>query len=100
MLCNWLVCLSIWMAARTKDDAAKCILIFWCLFAFIAAGFEHSVANMTIFSIALLSDHPDKVSLAGAMHNLLWVTIGNVLSGAGIMGVGYWIVGGSATTAP
>ena len=62
VLCNWLVCLAIWGSARTANDAAKCIIIFWCLFAFIAAGFEHSVANMTLFSVALFSDHPESVS--------------------------------------
>ena len=92
ILCNWLVCLAIWTSARTKNDTAKCILIFWCLFAFIAAGFEHSIANMTIFAIALLSEHPDSVSVGGAAWNLLWVTIGNAISGAGIMGFGYWLV--------
>jgi nitrite transporter len=45
-LCNWLVCLALWTSARASSDAAKCILIWWCLFAFIAAGFEHSVANI------------------------------------------------------
>jgi nitrite transporter len=94
ILCNWLVCLAIWTAARTTNDAAKCILIFWCLFAFIASGFEHSVANMTIFAVALLSEHPDAVSYAGAARNLLWVTIGNAISGAVVMGLGYWIVSG------
>lgn len=94
MLCNWLVCLAMWAGARTKDDTTKCIIIFWCLYAFIAAGFEHSVANMTVFSISLLSEHPSNVSLLGAGYNLLWVTIGNLLSGAIIMGVGYWIVAG------
>ena len=98
MLCNWLVCLALWAGARTKDDTAKCIIIFWCLFAFIAAGFEHSVANMTVFSIALLSEHPSNISLAGAIHNLLWVTIGNLISGALVMGVGYWIVAGRPTS--
>ncbi|PKP78235.1 MAG: nitrite transporter NirC [Alphaproteobacteria bacterium HGW-Alphaproteobacteria-3] len=94
MLCNWLVCLAIWTAARTRDDAAKCILIFWCLFAFIAAGFEHSVANMTVFSVALMSEHGAGIDLAGAVHNLFWVTLGNLISGVVIMGAGYWIVGG------
>ena len=94
ILCNWLVCLALWSGARTKDDTAKCIIIFWCLFAFIAAGFEHSVANMTVFSIALMSEHPQDVSLMGAGHNLLWVTIGNLIAGVIIMGVGYWIVAG------
>jgi len=92
MLCNWLVCLAIWCAARTKNDAAKCILIFWCLYAFIAAGFEHSVANMTVFGVALLSEHPEAITTAAACRNLLWVTLGNSLSGAVFMGVGYWLV--------
>jgi len=100
MLCNWLVCLAIWTSARTKNDTAKCILIFWCLFAFIAAGFEHSIANMTIFSVALLSEHPETVTLAGAARNLFWVTLGNAISGAGFMGAGYWLVCGRPRLGP
>lgn len=73
ILCNWLVCLAIWGAARTTNDMAKCVIIFWCLFAFIAAGFEHSVANMTLFSVALFSEHPDSVTVLGALRNLFWV---------------------------
>ena len=91
MLCNWLVCLALWMAARTNNDTAKCIVIFWCLFGFIASGFEHSVANMTLFSIALLGEHPEAVSLYGAGYNLFWVTIGNLLSGSLFMAGGYWL---------
>ncbi len=90
ILCNWLVCLALWMAARVKSDAAKCIVIFWCLLAFIASGYEHSIANMTVFSIALLGNHPETVSLAGMAHNLLWVTLGNAVAGAVFMGFGYW----------
>jgi nitrite transporter NirC len=94
MLCNWLVCLAIWGAARTDNDTAKCIIIFWCLFAFIATGFEHSIANMTLFSVALFSEHPETVSLAGAARNLVWVTLGNTFSGAIFMGFGYWVAAG------
>lgn len=90
ILCNWLVCLAIWMAARTTSDAAKLGVIFWCLFAFIASGYEHSVANMTLFSIALLGNHPETVSLAGMAHNLLWVTLGNAVAGSLFMAAGYW----------
>lgn len=90
ILCNWLVCLAIWMAARTTSDAAKLGVIFWCLFAFIASGYEHSVANMTLFSIALLGNHPETVSLAGMAHNLLWVTLGNAVAGSVFMAAGYW----------
>lgn len=90
VLCNWLVCLALWCSARAKDDVAKCIIIFWCLYAFIAAGFEHSIANMTVFSVALMSDHPGSISLAGAGYNLAFVTLGNTFAGAVIMGWGYW----------
>lgn len=92
VLCNWLVCLAVWMSARMSGDAAKCIAIFWCLFAFIASGYEHSVANMTVLALALLGNHPDSVSLGGLGYNLLWVTLGNIISGAGFMGLGYWWV--------
>ena len=94
MLCNWLVCLALWMSGRTQNDTAKAIVIFWALFAFIASGFEHSVANMTLFSIALLGNHPESVSLSGMVYNLLWVTLGNLLSGSLFMAVGYWLYSG------
>lgn len=89
-LCNWLVCLALWMAARTASDATKAIVIFWCLFAFIASGFEHSVANMTLLAISLLGDHPDTISVAGMAYNLVWVTVGNIIGGSVLMGLGYW----------
>ena len=73
ILCNWLVCLAIWTSARMTNDTAKCIAIFWCLYAFIASGFEHSVANMTLLSIALIAPPPETVSLGGLYWNLLWV---------------------------
>ncbi|HJU32005.1 MAG TPA: nitrite transporter NirC [Hyphomicrobiaceae bacterium] len=89
ILCNWLVCLALWTSARATSDSAKCILIFWCLFAFIACGFEHSVANMTIFSVALLGNHPPQVSLVGMLHNLAWVTLGNAIAGVLFMAGAY-----------
>ncbi|MGH6825408.1 formate/nitrite transporter family protein [Methyloceanibacter sp.] len=91
-LCNWLVCLALWTGARTKDDTAKCILFFWCLFAFIASGFEHSVANMTIFSVALLSANSEAITISGAAYNLLWASIGNAIGGTVFMALGYWAV--------
>lgn len=82
VLCNWLVCLALWMSARVNSDSAKCIVIFWCLLAFIASGFEHSVANMTLLALALAGNHPETVTLAGAAWNLGWVTLGNIVGGA------------------
>ncbi len=97
ILCNWLVCLALWMSGRTKNDAAKCIVIFWCLFAFISSGFEHSIANMTVFAVALLGNHPETVNLLGAFYNLFWVTIGNTISGGIFMALGYWLYAGRNT---
>ena len=98
ILCNWWVCLALWMSGRTTNDAAKCIVIFWCLYAFIASGFEHSVANMTLFSISLLGKHPATVSLFGMARNLFWVTLGNLFSGSVFMALGYWLYSGKAET--
>jgi nitrite transporter len=100
ILCNWLVCLAIWTSQRMTNDTAKCIAIFWCLYAFIASGFEHSIANMTIFAIALFAPHPDNVTWAGAGWNLLWVSLGNVVSGAGIVGLGYWAASRETAAGP
>jgi nitrite transporter NirC len=90
ILCNWLVCLAIWTAARVTSESAKMIAIAWCLFAFIGSGYEHSVANMTIFAVALLSAHPDNVTWIGLVWNLFWVTLGNTIAGAVLMAGAYW----------
>src|SRR3954447_4507264 len=90
ILCNWLVCLAIWMSARIAHDGARMIAIAWCLFAFIASGYEHSIANMTIFGVALFSKHPEAVSWAGMVWNLFWVTLGNTVAGALFMAGAYW----------
>lgn len=90
ILCNWLVCLALWMAARIAHEGARMIAIAWCLFAFIASGYEHSIANMTIFGVALLSPHPDTVTWSGMGWNLFWVTLGNTIAGALFMAGAYW----------
>ena len=91
ILCNWLVCLAIWMSARVDSDSAKCIVIFWCLLAFIASGFEHSVANMTLLGLALAGNHPETVSFAGFAWNLFWVTLGNAVAGAIFVAGAYYV---------
>lgn len=89
ILCNWLVCLAIWMAIRT-EGAAKFLAIWWCLLAFIASGYEHSVANMTLLALSWFGNHSEAYTLSGIGHNLLWVTLGNMCSGMIFMGLGYW----------
>lgn len=93
ILCNWLVCLALWIGARVQGDTAKMIAIAWCLFAFIASGYEHSVANMTLFALALAGEPGPGVSLAGAAYNLGWVTLGNTIAGVLMMASAYAFVG-------
>jgi nitrite transporter NirC len=93
VLCNVLVCLAVWMGMRAKDETARLVLIFWCLFAFIGAGFEHSVANMTLLAVGLFMPHdPNLVSWAGFARNLSLVTLGNIVGGAMVIGLPYWYV--------
>lgn len=91
VLCNWLVCLAVWCAMRASSEAGKLVMIFWCLFAFIGAGFEHSVANMTLLGIGLFQPHTSSVSVAGFVHNLVPVTLGNIVGGALFVGAAYWL---------
>lgn len=87
ILCNWLVCLAIWMYFKLKSETTKLISVSWCLFVFIASGYEHSVANMGIFSLSLFGIHNVSLSLIAA--NLLFVTLGNVVGGAIFVGGAY-----------
>lgn len=93
ILCNILVCLAVTCSIRMQSESGKLIMIWWCLFAFITAGFEHSIANMTIFSIALFMPHPETVSLMGMAANLIPVTLGNFIGGALILGTSFYYVG-------
>jgi nitrite transporter NirC len=91
ILCNWLVCLAVWTASRTTSDAAKILLIFWCLFAFIGSGFEHSIANQSLLGLALFLPHEAGVSWAGFAWNQTWVILGNVVGGGFLVGGLYWL---------
>lgn len=93
IICNVLVCLAVLCALKMKSESGKLIMIFWCLFAFITIGAEHSVANMTIFSMSLLMPHTDPVSFAGMLQNLIPVTIGNFIGGGLVLGAGYFYLG-------
>ena len=89
ILCNWLVCLAVWIANRNGDETAKLIMIFWCLFAFIGSGYEHSIANQSLMSLALFVSHGPEVSLTGFFHNQVFVTLGNIVGGGVMVGMAY-----------
>ena len=94
ILCNFLVCLAIWMCARLTADGPKLVVIFWALLAFISSGFEHVIANMTTYSIGLFSGL-EGATIGHFATNMLWVGLGNLVGGAFLVGVAYWVVAGS-----
>lgn len=91
-LCNLLVCLAVWCGFRCTSDSGKLIMVFWCLFAFITTGFEHSVANMTLLTAALLAPSGAAVSLGGWVYNLLVVSAGNLVGAVFFLAVPYFII--------
>lgn len=79
-LCNTLVCLAVWSGFRCRSESGKLIMIFWCILAFFATGFEHSVANMTLLTLALINNGGNEaITMGGYWYNLLTVTLGNML---------------------
>jgi nitrite transporter len=92
ILCNWTVCLAIWMGIRTKSDPAKILVIYACLFTFIVSGYEHSIANMTVLTLSVLLPHPETISIEGMIHNLIPVTFGNILGGGILVGMVYTFI--------
>ncbi len=106
MLCNALVCLAVWLTYGAHTTTDKIIAVIPPIAAFVAAGFEHSIANMYFISIGLLVkaddgfvaglDSPPDLSTLDLdgflLGNLLPVTIGNVIGGAVMVGAVYWFV--------
>lgn len=93
LLCNILVCLAVWMSGKVKEETAKLILIFWCLFGFIGSGFEHSVANMTLLGMGIFAPHTNEsVNWIGFFNNLVPVTLGNIVGGTLFVGTAYWFI--------
>jgi formate/nitrite transporter len=95
--CNWLVCLAVWLAASSHDTVGKVFSIFFPIMAFVAMGFEHSVANMYLIPIGLflkdwagLSASANLTWAGFIQYNLIPVTIGNIIGGAFFVGVLYW----------
>ncbi len=105
-LCNALVCLAVWLTYGAHTTADKILAVIPPIAAFVALGFEHSVANMYFIPIALLIETDDAWVNATAgvpdlsgltwnsflVDNLIPVTIGNVIGGAVMVGVVYWFV--------
>jgi nitrite transporter NirC len=86
ILCNWLICLAFFIPMSQKEDTAKLFTMMLFVFCFFISGYEHSVANMCTFAIALVLDHPGTISVEGVIHNLIPVTLGNLVGGGLLMG--------------
>ncbi|WP_338740623.1 formate/nitrite transporter family protein [Haloplanus salilacus] len=98
VFCNWLVVLAVWCSFRLENTIAKLVMIWWCLLAFTGTGFEHSVANMTVLSLANFLQittgqaAPAAVDWVGMAYNISIVTLGNAFAGLVMMGGAYWYI--------
>ena len=114
ILCNLLVCLGTWMTFSSKDTLAKSMLLILPVAMFVSSGFEHSIANMFMVPLGLtikaISDPAFYIShgylpadfahltLSNFIfHNLIPVTLGNIVGGGLFVGIGYWLIEGETT---
>jgi formate/nitrite transporter len=108
VLCNVLVCLAVWMSFSARSVSDKVLVIVPPIAAFVAAGFEHSIANLYLLPYALaikawagpdfwttIGQTPDALSgltIGAAVHNIVVATIGNLIGGSLMVGGVYWFV--------
>uniref|UniRef100_UPI0035B4973E formate/nitrite transporter family protein n=1 Tax=Hylemonella sp. TaxID=2066020 RepID=UPI0035B4973E len=100
VLCNVLVCMAVWMAMAGRSVVDKAVAVVPPIAAFVAAGFEHSIANMYFMPLAMLLQHFGPEALAatpsvtwmGMLGNLLPVIAGNLLGGSVLVGLSYYLI--------
>jgi nitrite transporter len=85
ILANWIVCLAVRVALRCKEEVAKILALILIVFIFVYLGFEHSIANMGTFSMAMLGG--GTLTMGEAVHNLIFSTVGNVIGGVLFVGL-------------
>lgn len=96
VLCNILVCIAVWAAFAAKKVSGKLMMSFWPVMLFVLCGFEHSVADIYFGLAGIFAAGEYGIAAKGLtfgsflLKNLLPVTLGNIVGGAGIVGVGYW----------
>jgi formate transporter len=96
---NVLVCLAIWMATAAKEVISKVIVIWLPTMAFVALGWEHSIANMFFIPLGMLVGAPVSID-AFLLQNLLPATLGNIVGGALLVALPYYYLWGSDGTTP
>lgn len=101
VLCNVLVCLAVWLAMAGRSVTDKILAILFPISAFVACGFEHSVANMYFIPLGLLLQELGAIDGVCGMGSLTWVgfarnlipvTLGNLVGGAGMVGLVYYVI--------
>ncbi|HXP97511.1 MAG TPA: formate/nitrite transporter family protein [Telmatospirillum sp.] len=101
ILCNLMVCLAVWLAYSCRSTSDKIISMILPIGLFVAAGFEHCVANMYFLPMALLltaTGHVpagldvSAITVPGILHNLLFATLGNIVGGSVMVGGMYWLI--------
>lgn len=98
ILCNILVCIAVWAAFAAKTVSGKLLMSFWPVMTFVLCGFEHSIADIYFCMAGIFTAGEYGIAAEGLtmgsflFKNLLPVTLGNIVGGAGIVGVGYWLM--------
>ena len=107
VLCNILVCLAVWLAMAGRTVTDKVLAIVFPIAAFVACGFEHSIANMYFIPLGIFlreqtvaagATNLDSLNWFALARNLLPVTLGNLVGGAGMVGIVYWVIYRRGTT--
>jgi formate/nitrite transporter len=93
VLCNLLVCMAVWMALAGRSVIDKAVAIVFPISAFVAAGFEHSIANMYLIPLGmLLQPEGGVITWAGFLHNIVPVIAGNLVGGSVLVALVYWVI--------
>jgi formate transporter len=92
VLCNLLVCLAVWIALAGRSVTDKILAIVFPISAFVAAGFEHSIANMFFIPLGLLYGHGDAAAWWQFVASLLPVTLGNIVGGSVMVAAVYHLI--------
>ncbi len=91
ILCNVLVCLAVWLCFAARHVAGKILAIIFPISAFVALGFEHSVANMYFIPLGMLISG-GSISYIDFLSNLIPVTLGNIVGGGLLVAIVYWSI--------
>ena len=86
-LCNALVCLAVWLSFAARSAGDKILAVVWPVTVFVALGLEHSIANMFLIPAGIWAGAG--VTAAGVVGNLFWVSLGNIIGGAGGVALAY-----------